>query len=240
MQTLLIKYNKLKAVFFCSVFAVVMHVFSLYYPFLAEGRPDEADLSALAGICIAIDPGHGGIDNGATRNNVKEKKINLEIAFELMQVLCDAGANVVLTRDSDIDYYTRGKGGKRNDLMKRIEIIEKANPRLFVSIHANAIAGSQWSGAQVFYNPQVPENQALAETVQEALRHFPPGNRRQAKQDLNILVLNRTSIPGILIETGYVSNPAEAARLSDPQYQQKMAVQIAKALAYHLRNNATR
>lgn len=240
MRILLLKQKNVKLIFFCSIFAIVTHVFSSYYPTLTKGNIDDADLSVLKGVCIAIDPGHGGIDDGASRNHVIEKEVNLAISLKLADVLNGAGANVVLTRDNDVDYYTKGKGGKRNDLLKRVEIIQNANPRLYVSIHANAIAGSKWSGSQVFFSPQIAENKLLAEIVQEALRNFPPGNRRQAKQDLDILVLNRTGIPGILIETGYISNTNEAAKLVNPQYQQEMAEVIAKALAYHLRNNAGR
>ena len=240
MRILLLKHKSVKLFFFCSVFAIVTHVFALYYPTWIGGISDQTDLSPLQGVCIAIDPGHGGIDDGASHNRVVEKELNLAISLKLADVLNGAGANVILTRDNDIDYYTKGRGGKRNDLLKRIEIIQNANPRLYVSIHANAIAGSKWSGSQVFFSPRVPENKLLAETVQEALRNFPPGNRRQAKQDLDILVLNRISIPGILVETGYISNPDEAAKLSDPQYQQDLARQIARALAYHLRSNAGR
>lgn len=240
MRIIMLKHKRLRLFFFCSVFAIVTHVFSLYYPDLTRETVDQADLSSLMGICIAIDPGHGGIDDGASRNNVIEKDLNLAISLKLASILNNAGASVVLTRENDVDYYTKGKGGKRNDLMKRIEIIHNANPRLFISIHANAIAGSRWTGAQVFYSPAIAENKLLAETVQEALRNFPAGNRRQAKQDLDILVLNRTNIPGILVETGYISNAAEAAQLADSNYQQEIALAIAKAVAYHLRNNAGR
>lgn len=238
MRVLMLKHKRLRLLFFCSVFAVVTHVFSLYYTSLTRETVDQTDLTSLMGVCIAIDPGHGGIDDGASRNNVIEKELNLAISLKLANILNSAGASVVLTRENDVDYYTKGKGGKRNDLMKRIEIIQNANPRLFVSIHANAIAGSKWTGAQVFYSPTIAENKPLAEAVQEALRNFPPGNRRQAKQDLDILVLNRTNIPGILVEAGYISNSAEAAKLTDSNYQQEIALAIAKAIAYHLRNNA--
>jgi len=130
MRILLLKYKGIKLIFFCSIFVIVTHVFSSYYPTLTQGTIDDADLSVLQGVCIAIDPGHGGIDDGASRNSVIEKELNLNISLKLSDILNGAGANVVLTRDNDVDYYTKGKGGKRNDLLKRIEIIQNANPRL--------------------------------------------------------------------------------------------------------------
>ena len=240
MRIVLLRRKSIKLLFFCSIFAIVTHVFSIYYPTLSRGSIAEADLSVLQGVRIAVDPGHGGIDDGASRNQAIEKDINLAISLKLAAILNEAGAEVVLTRDKDVDYYTKGKGGKRNDLLKRVEIIQNANPRLYISIHANAIAGSRWSGSQVFYSPRLAENKVLAEIVQAALRDFPPGNRRQAKQDSDILLLNRTDIPGILIETGYLSNRDEAAKLVNPQYQQEMAAMIARALAYHLHGHAGR
>ena len=62
---------------------------------------------------------------------------------------------------------------------------------------------------------------------------FPAGNKRQVKQDSDILVLKDSNIPGVLIEAGFLSNPQEAALLADEAYQQRMAEHIAKALAYY-------
>lgn len=201
---------------------------------------DSVDLAALAGRTIVVDPGHGGVDGGACGNGLNEKEINLAIALKLADVLRASGATVVLTRDSDIDYYTRGKGGKRNDLNRRVEIINEAGAAAFVSIHINAIRGSKWFGAEVYYNPKLPENRQLAEVMQQALQDFPPGNKRQAKQDSDIIVLKDTTIPGVLVETGFLSNPKEAAMLADSNYQQKMVERIAKALAYHFAHNVVR
>jgi N-acetylmuramoyl-L-alanine amidase len=201
---------------------------------------DGADLATLSGRTITIDPGHGGVDGGARGNGVNEKEINLAISLKLADVLRASGANVVLTRDSDIDYYTRGKGGKRNDLNRRVEIINQSGATAFVSIHINSIRGSKWFGAEVYYNPKQPENRKLAEIMQQALQDFPPGNKRQAKEDSDILVLKDTNIPGVLVETGFLSNPQEAAMLVDAAYQQKMVERMAKALAYHFSQNAVR
>ncbi len=201
---------------------------------------DQVDYAILAGKTVVVDAGHGGIDDGAKWNGIKEKEINLEIAQKLAQELKSHNCQVVMTRDQDIDYYTRGKGGKRNDLLKRVEIIENANADYYISIHLNAIRGSKWRGAQVFYGARVPESEVLAKTIQQAMGDFPPGNKRQVQKDLDIIVLNATTIPGVLVEAGFISNPSEAALLKNEQYQQKMAKTIVKALAYHIQQNAGR
>ncbi len=221
-----------------AVAAVAANLLTATY----QGQDDiaGADLGALAGRTVVIDPGHGGVDSGAKYYGLVEKEITLAIAKQLADTLKASGAAVVLTREADIDYYTRGKGGKRNDLTRRVEIINRSGAAAFVSIHTNAIRGGQWFGAEVYYNPKQAENKALAETVQQALRDFPPGNKRQAKQDSDILVLKDSNIPGVLVETGFLSNPNEAGKLADPAYQQKMAGQIARALAYHFSHNVAR
>jgi len=224
--------------FMFSIAVVVLNFLSIYY--LAHEEIQDVDMSILTGHCIVIDPGHGGIDSGASSNNVIEKEITLAISKKLADVLQSHGAKVTFTRESDIDYYTRGRGGKRKDLLTRIEMIENSGAEIFISVHCNAFRGANLSGAQVFYSPKFEENKILADRLQQALKEFPPGNKRQAKEDLHILILNDTKMRGILIETGYLTNQREAILLADNDYQQKLVEQIAKGLAYHFSQNVAR
>ncbi|CUH95187.1 putative membrane protein [Propionispora sp. 2/2-37] len=222
-----------------AVFSVAVVVLNyLAIRFLAADDIENVNLENLQGRRIAIDPGHGGIDSGASGHGVIEKEVNMAIAGKVTKILQDHGAVIFLSREGDNDYYTRGKGGKRNDLLTRIDKIEQAQPEVFVSIHCNAIKGPDLSGAQVFYSPKFEQSKQLAEVMQRALKDFPPGNRRQAKQDLHILMLNGIKVPGVLVETGYLTNKKEASRLADPAYQEELAGHIAKALAYHFSKNA--
>ncbi len=228
-----------------GVAAVIGVVAAVALNLLAANIPSpddiaDADLAALAGRVVTVDPGHGGVDSGAKYYGLMEKELTLAISLRLAETLRQNGATVVLTREADIDYYTRGKGGKRNDLIRRVEIINASGAAAFVSIHTNAIRGGRWSGAEVYYCPGREENKLLAETMQRALKEFPPGNKRQAKEDSDILVLKDTNIPGVLVETGFLSNPREAALLADAAYQENLAGQIARALAYHFSHNVAR
>lgn len=200
----------------------------------------NVDMSVLAGHFIAIDPGHGGIDDGASANHVIEKQITLAISKKLGDELQKHGATVVFTRESDIDYYTRGRGGKRNDLLKRIDIMEKSGAEIFISIHCNAFRSVKLSGAQVFYSPKFTENKIIAERLQQAIKKISPDNKRQAKADVAILLLNGISMPGVMVETGYVTNQQEAILLASNEYQQKLVEYIAKGLAYHFSVNVAR
>ncbi len=238
MRILLVRRYSIKRAVILSIAVVVLNLLTLRY--LVADDIENTNLASLAGKCVAIDPGHGGIDGGASSNGVTEKDVTLAVAAKVAGILQANGAKVVMTRDSDIDYYTRGKGGKRNDLLKRVDIIESSGADAFVSIHCNAIRGAQLSGAQVFYSPRLEENKLLAEIMQRALKNFPPGNKRQAKQDSNILLLNATNIAGVLVETGYLTNKKEAALLTEDDYQTQIAEHIVKALAYHFSQNAGR
>ncbi|MBP2651522.1 MAG: cwlD [Firmicutes bacterium] len=201
---------------------------------------EAADLSILSGRIIVLDPGHGGIDSGAQGNGFLEKDITLALAIKIGKILENNGATVIFTRDSDIDYYTRGKGGKRKDLLKRVEIINNSGAEAFVSIHTNAIRGKEWFGAEVYYNPKLAENQELGETMQQSLKNFSPGNKRQSRKDLNILVLKNSNLPGVLVEAGFLTNSHEANLLADDGYQTQMAEHIVKALAYHFCHSVAR
>ncbi len=221
-----------------SVAIIAINLLTLRY--LVFDDIENADMSKLAGQVIAVDPGHGGIDGGANGNGLIEKNITLTVAQKLAGILEANGAKVLMTRTEDVDFYTRGKGGKRNDLLTRVDFINNSGANVFVSIHCNAIRDARLSGSQIFYHPGKEENRMIAETMQRALKNFPPGNRRQAKKDLDIIVLNATNIPGVLVEIGYLTNKREADMLADEAYQQNLAEHIAKALAYHFSQNVGR
>lgn len=239
MQVVRLRWRSMKLIGIFGLIATLsLGIFIPDYPAMSD--IENANLAVLSGKVIAIDPGHGGIDGGAKYGAIEEKNITLALALKLGKTLRANGAKIVFTRETDIDYYTRGKGGKRNDLLKRVEMINASGAAIFVSVHVNAIKGARWSGAEVYYNPKRPENRQLAEILQRVLQLFPAGNKRQARQDSDILVLKDTNVPGVLIEAGFLSNPQEAALLVDEAYQQRMAEHIVKALAYYFSRNVAR
>lgn len=238
MKLIFIRTQMLQRLTMWSIAVVVLNFLSSHY--LVQEDLQNIDMSVLAGHKIVIDPGHGGIDSGASANHVVEKKVTLDISIKLGEVLQKNGAIVTFTRNGDVDYYTKGKGGKRNDLLQRIKMIKDSGAEIFISVHCNAFREGNLSGSQVFYSPKFPENKLLAERLQQFLKEFPPNNKRQAKEDLRILVLNGSTIPGVLIETGYITNQGEALLLVDDHYQQKLVEQVGKALAYHFKQSVTK
>ena len=96
---------------------------------------------SIANRVVVIDPGHGGIDPGAVgKSGTLEKDINLEVAKKLQVLLSQAGAAVVLTRESDVDLADSDTKGllakKRQDLGRRVAIANKRNAHIYLSIHS--------------------------------------------------------------------------------------------------------
>ncbi|MDQ0340222.1 N-acetylmuramoyl-L-alanine amidase [Caldalkalibacillus uzonensis] len=185
----------------------------------------------LTGQIIIIDPGHGGRDGGASsRSGIVEKDVALAISIYLRDLLQQAGAFVIMTRDTDVDLASeeahRLGRRKKEDLMNRVKLINQSQGDLYVSIHLNSITSPNWRGAQTFYNPLWEESERLARFVQDELIRNLENTNRHAKKNQDIYILKASQIPGTLVEVGFLSNPHEANLLSTAEYQKKVAFAI--------------
>lgn len=176
---------------------------------------------------VAIDPGHGGPDVGATRNGIYEKDIVLLISKHLGRILQQMGYAVVYTRSEDIDL----------DLDPRVQIAEKSRASVFVSVHVNSLDAnaSQVSGIETYHAPGTSLGKNLAEMVHEQILASTGANDRGVRS-ARFYVIRNTSMPAILVETGYITNPSELARLVNPSYQERMAEAIAKGVDQFLKS----
>lgn len=147
--------------------------------------------------CVVIDAGHGGADPGKVGiNGELEKDINLEIARDLESFLKAEGLRVVMTREDENGLYEEGASNKKvQDMKRRLEIIEEADPVLVVSIHQNSYHQEEVKGAQVFYYATSDKSRLLAETLQEQLRQMEPENHRQAKGNDSYFLLKKRQSP---------------------------------------------
>jgi N-acetylmuramoyl-L-alanine amidase len=178
---------------------------------------------------IVIDPGHGGEDPGATANGATEKVLNLEVSFKLKDFLALSSARTIMTRTEDVLLYKPGEEDRKKfyDLRNRLDIARNAQNGIYVGIHMNKFPIEKYHGLQTFYSDNNDLSRQLALLVQENCRLADPSNHRQIKPDGNtIFILENIEIPAILIECGFLSNPAEASRLADPKYQSKLAFLI--------------
>ena len=203
--------------------------------------------SSNQGRTVVIDPGHGGRDSGThsvvTREH--EKQYTLDWARRLQRRLEGSGWKVVLTRTNDLDL----------PLAERIAIADRCNADLFVSLHLNsAISNRDQAGAETYCltptgmpsnilrsdedNPREmhPNNQFDEQNVQLAARlqrcfiQATSAADRGVRRARFMAVLKGQHRPAVLIEGGYLSNPAEARKIADPEYRQAMAEGVARGL----------
>lgn len=183
----------------------------------------------LLGIVIYLDPGHGGMDSGTTYKDIYEKDINLSISKKIQTLLEKEGAIVYLTRDGDYDISSPGvTNKKRSDLTKRSEIINKSKCNMFISIHQNSDVSSTWRGPQVFYT-NTERNKYIAEKFQKNLNKELNGDRKSKEVD-DLFLLNNIKVPGILLETGFLSNAQDRYLLRQEEYQNKVALTVTNTI----------
>lgn len=185
---------------------------------------------------LLLDPGHGGIDGGASSEaGTAEKDINLAIAFCIRDLAEADGWNVVMTRETDVSL---GAGQNRSirsqktaDLIARRNMIRETIPLAAVSIHLNSFKEDRSvRGAQAFY-PAGPGEQAtldeskrLAELIQKQLiLGIDDGNDREALAKRGVLQFKNPTVPMVIVECGFLSNPEEATLLEREEYQRKLA-----------------
>lgn len=181
---------------------------------------------------------HGGIDPGKIGiHGEQEKEINLKIAEILKTFLELDGYEVVMTRTEDGGLYDENTSNKKvQDMKRRIEIIEEADPILVVSIHQNSYSEEYVKGGQVFYYGTSEVSKDLAETIQKQLKQLDPENKREAKANTSYYLLKKTSRPIVIVECGFLSNAAEADKLSDPLYEERLAFRIFMGIVQHIRD----
>ena len=207
--------------------------------------PSGTDLPVLSGeterYTFVIDAGHGGEDGGAVATDgTEEKNLNLAISNALYGLLTLNGQSTVATRQTDTllyDYfhdredYTGQK--KMYDLRNRLRITEREENAVYVGIHMNKFTDPQYSGLQVYYSKNSEKSSALAGTVQMYVRNSLQSTNDRAIKPAGqgIYILSEAKVPAILIECGFLSNPAECAALRTEAYQRQLTAAIFYALS---------
>lgn len=179
---------------------------------------------------VVLDAGHGGEDGGAvTATGVYESRLNLEITLRLNDFLQLLGVPTRMVRTGDVSVSTEGETvaqRKSSDIRNRVALVESIPGCWLVSVHQNRFEQEQYRGAQVFYRSS-EESKRLAQTLQEQLcAQLDPKNNRRIKQASGIYLLEHVTCPAVLIECGFLSNPAEAQLLQQETYQRKLAAVI--------------
>jgi N-acetylmuramoyl-L-alanine amidase len=200
---------------------------------------------------IAIDPGHGGTDHGTEnkRLGLMEKTFTIDVAFRLQKILEAQGYKTVLTRTEDV-YIPLGR---------RTEIANRAHADLFVSIHFNSLdPDTKTTGTEVYTFPpktqhatewwsQRRKNDSDVELLDEPVNRydcwsaiFAHAMHGQVLASLKTVdrgeklkhlgVLRQLNCPGVLVESAFLSNDAEAKRIATPEFRQQVAEAMASAI----------
>lgn len=206
--------------------------------FAWNSKSDRETVTEHSVPTVVIDAGHGGEDGGAVGvNGLLEKDVNLDIALRLHDLLAANGIPVVMTRTEDILLYDRNvdyAGRKKSlDLAARRKIAEETPNCIFVSIHMNSFPDARYDGLQVWYSPNNPTSKTIAETIQNTARQvLQPDNDRETKAATgSIYLLHHLTVPAVLVECGFLSNPAEAAKLATDDYRRDVAFTIFLAVS---------
>jgi len=187
---------------------------------------------------IVIDPGHGGDDHGTEHNGLSEKIITLDIARRLRTILSAQGWTVRLTRDADIDPVSTENlalmraDGKPNPedrayLQTRTDVANTVNARMFISIHVNYSPSSGVNGTTFYWYK--PQDLALAQAMERAVIATANTNDVGTRHE-NLYVVRHATMPAVLIETAFISNPGDANLLRSPAFLQNIAQGIANGV----------
>ncbi len=193
---------------------------------IERAKSSEASSQKKAKAVVVIDAGHGGSDPGKIAvNGALEKDINLAIAKKLKDCLEKEQIQVVMTRTDEKGLYQESDTHKKQaDMRARCAVIEQAAPDLTVSIHQNSYTSESVKGPQVFYHEASKEGEQAAACLQEALNTELAIERpREKKSNHTYYLLRKTKTPSLIVECGFLSNPAEAELLVTAEYQQKVA-----------------
>ncbi len=172
---------------------------------------------------VVIDPGHGGPDPGAVGiGGLRETDIVLDISQQVTSLLEQQGITVVLTRNGEYDL----------GLEPRVQMAERANATIFVSIHANAMPAnrSDINGVETYY---YDTGKQLAQVIHQTILEDTGARDRRVRQ-ARFYVIRRTSMPAVLLEVGFVTGVEDAAQLRSPAYRSRMAAAIARGILRYL------
>ncbi|BAZ79359.1 N-acetylmuramoyl-L-alanine amidase [Sphaerospermopsis kisseleviana CS-549] len=175
-------------------------------------------------VIVVIDPGHGGKDSGAPGlGGLLEKDVILPIGKRVAQILQQNGVQAVMTRDADFFVELQG----------RVDIANRVNANLFVSIHANSVDNRpDVNGLEVYY---YDSGYGLAESVRKTILQDISTIKDRGTRKARFYVLRKNSMPAILVETGYMTGREDNPRLGSPAYQNRMADAIARGILNYLK-----
>lgn len=217
----------LKRVMYVCIFALVS--VATYGVIYLNNSSIQVNALPITNKTVVIDAGHGLPDEGAVGfNGTTEQATNLKIALKLQQLIEQSGAKVILTRSDENGIYSVDSESIRNkkvsDIKNRVEIGNGYNADIFISIHLNKFPSSIYRGWQTFYQKSNEKSNVLAKCIQDNLgKNIEFKNDRVPLPISGVYIMDKVTIPTIIIECGFLSNPQETEMLKTEGYQNKLA-----------------
>ena len=173
---------------------------------------------------IVIDAGHGGEMPGAVRKGIREKDINLDIVKQIKEIFDAADDESIKV------YYTR-LNDTNPSLKERVQLANKANADMFISIHNNASYSSE-NGTLILYSPDEMDESSkrLAQLCLHSIVNSAGSRNQGIVNGDNIYIVRSSDVPVALVEVGYMSNHNELDKLINPEYQRKVAEGVYNAV----------
>ncbi len=204
--------------------SILIELDSVYAPIIYEDLNnyylDLKKPSEVYDKILVIDAGHGGKDAGALSKDSQhyEKNINLAIVMELKELLDKENIKVYYTRTSDETVYLR----------PRAELANGVDCDYFISIHCNANEVTSPNGMEVLYFKNEFKGikshdlaKVFAEELGDAISLKNRGIVKKNAED--IFIMNKATVPMVLIEVGYLTNHKDMNYLSKPENRKKAA-----------------
>lgn len=185
---------------------------------------------------IVIDAGHGGVDGGVVGASglTCEREINLEYAQCLASYFEAMNCKVVMTRTNSNGLYDAfSTNRKKDDMLKRQEIINNVNPDIVISLHQNGYVLPNQRGIGTFFNPENSASEELANYIQQRFIEKIDYARELALSG-DYFILNCTPYTSVLIECGFLTNPEEEILLQQEVYKETVCYEIFCAVIGYL------
>lgn len=186
---------------------------------------------------VVLDAGHGGKDSGTTAaDGTLEKEINLGIVLNLYDFLRFSGINAVTIRNNDSECYPPKSDTSRSDLYNRLDFVNNIDNSILISIHQNHFEDASEWGMQVWYTANVESSKILADNILDISKSFlQPENQRVNKpSDNSYYILYQATVPSVMVECGFMSNPEENNRLKNDKYQKQLSYTILMGINKYL------
>jgi len=219
----------LRTLFVFSVLLVSIISYEIANSYTISQKVIKTNATPITNKTVILDAGHGLPDEGAVGfTGTKEQAINLEIVLKLQKLIEQSGSKVILTRSDENGIYSADSTSIRNkkisDIKNREYIVDNSNADIFISIHLNKYQDSKYSGWQTFYQSKIDNSKLLATSIQNELNNnINNDNKRVPMAIKGVYLMEHISIPGVVVECGFISNPNEEELLKQETHQSKLA-----------------